>query len=252
MSGLRRRRQVQRQVVGRRADVVERHQLDAEAGGDLLGDDTDRARRRACRTRARAAPLPGRCARGRRRRASCRAARCRETSSFPIARPSSRDRRPAPMRASASISAQACSATLMLLAPGALTTRMPRALAAATSTLSTPVPARAMMRRSRRRVDQRRGRPWSRCGRAARRRPRGRRRAPPACARSARRRPSRLRRGAAQRRRREVVGDDDLQWDLAWLGSDAMSDVVDDVPDLVRRQLALRSRFMPVASRRRG
>ncbi len=34
----------------------------------------------------------------------------------------------------------------MLLAPGALTTRMPRALAAATSTLSTPVPARAMMR----------------------------------------------------------------------------------------------------------
>ena len=47
-------------------------------------------------------------------------------------------------RASASISAQACSATLMLLAPGALTTRMPRALAAATSTLSTPVPARAI------------------------------------------------------------------------------------------------------------
>ena len=50
------------------------------------------------------------------------------------------------MRASASISAQACSATLMLLAPGALTTRMPRALAAATSTLSTPVPARATIR----------------------------------------------------------------------------------------------------------
>ena len=60
------------------------------------------------------------------------------------------------MRASASISAQACSATLMLLAPGALTTRMPRALAAATSTLSTPVPARAMIRRPRRRVHQRR------------------------------------------------------------------------------------------------
>src|SRR5262249_15252419 len=50
-------------------------------------------------------------------------------------------------RASASISAQACSATLMLLAPGALTTRMPRLLAASTSTLSTPVPARAMIRR---------------------------------------------------------------------------------------------------------
>ena len=50
------------------------------------------------------------------------------------------------IRASASMSAHACSATLMLLAPGALTTRMPRPLAAATSTLSTPVPARAMMR----------------------------------------------------------------------------------------------------------
>ena len=49
-------------------------------------------------------------------------------------------------RASPSISAHACSATLMLLAPGALTTRMPRLLAAATSTLSTPVPARAMTR----------------------------------------------------------------------------------------------------------
>ena len=34
----------------------------------------------------------------------------------------------------------------MLFAPGALTTRMPRALAASTSTLSTPVPARAMTR----------------------------------------------------------------------------------------------------------
>ncbi len=49
-------------------------------------------------------------------------------------------------RARDSISAQVCSATLMLLAPGALTTRMPRALAASTSTLSTPVPARAMIR----------------------------------------------------------------------------------------------------------
>ena len=34
----------------------------------------------------------------------------------------------------------------MLLAPGAFMTTMPRALAAATSTLSTPVPARAMTR----------------------------------------------------------------------------------------------------------
>ena len=35
----------------------------------------------------------------------------------------------------------------MLLAPGALTTRMPRRSPPATSTLSTPVPARATMRR---------------------------------------------------------------------------------------------------------
>ena len=138
----RRRRQVQRQVVGRRAQLVERQQLDAEAGRDLRRDVRIVRDDRACRTRARAAPLPGRCGRGRRCRASCRAARCRETASSPTCRPSSRDRRRAPMRASASISAQACSATLMLLAPGALTTRMPRALAAATSTLSTPVPAR--------------------------------------------------------------------------------------------------------------
>ena len=40
-----------------------------------------------------------------------------------------------------------CSATLTLLAPGALTTRTPFALAASRSTLSTPVPARATIRR---------------------------------------------------------------------------------------------------------
>ena len=50
-------------------------------------------------------------------------------------------------RASASTSPIASSATLTLLAPGAFMTTMPRALAAATSTLSTPVPARAIARR---------------------------------------------------------------------------------------------------------
>ena len=49
-------------------------------------------------------------------------------------------------RADASMSANACSATLILLAPGAFRTRMPRALAASRSTLSTPVPARATTR----------------------------------------------------------------------------------------------------------
>ncbi len=47
----------------------------------------------------------------------------------------------------ASISASACSATLMLFAPGAFMTRIPRAVAADRSTLSTPVPARAITRR---------------------------------------------------------------------------------------------------------
>ena len=122
----RRRRQVQRQVVGDRAQLVERQQLDAEPAAISLRDERI-VRDDPHPERARAhAPLPGRCGRGRRCRASCRAARCRETASSPTCRPSSPDRRRAPMRASASISAHACSATLMLLAPGALTTRMPR------------------------------------------------------------------------------------------------------------------------------
>ena len=84
-SGLRRRRQMQRQIVGGGAHLVERHQLDADAVGDLARDVTDRGRRRACRRRARAAPLPGRFGPGRRRPASCRAARCRETAFSPSA-----------------------------------------------------------------------------------------------------------------------------------------------------------------------
>ena len=50
-------------------------------------------------------------------------------------------------RARVSIRAQACSATLTLVAPGAFSTSTPRALAASRSTLSTPVPARATTRR---------------------------------------------------------------------------------------------------------
>ena len=46
------------------------------------------------------------------------------------------------LRASASISATVCSAAATVLASGALATTMPRLVAAATSTLSTPTPAR--------------------------------------------------------------------------------------------------------------
>ncbi len=56
-------------------------------------------------------------------------------------------------RASDSSCAIASSATLMLLAPGAFMTTMPRALAASTLTLSTPVPARAIARSFLRRGD---------------------------------------------------------------------------------------------------
>jgi len=49
-------------------------------------------------------------------------------------------------RASAIISPSVSSATLMLFAPAAFNTRTPRPLAAARSTLSTPVPARAITR----------------------------------------------------------------------------------------------------------
>ena len=113
------------------------------------------------------------------------------------------------LRASASSCAIVSSATLMLLAPGAFMTTMPRALAAATSTLSTPVPARdgAKLRCGRDQiggdlggaadddgvgVSQVGGKPA----------PDGR------CA----RRHSSLRNGAMWGRRREIVSDDDFHY----------------------------------------
>ena len=49
-------------------------------------------------------------------------------------------------RDSASISARACSAAAIVLPSGEFTTITPRRVAAGTSTLSTPTPARPMMR----------------------------------------------------------------------------------------------------------
>ncbi len=51
------------------------------------------------------------------------------------------------LRATASSSAIVCSAAVTTFERGALTTMMPRFVAAATSTLSTPTPARATARR---------------------------------------------------------------------------------------------------------
>ena len=50
-------------------------------------------------------------------------------------------------RASANISASECSAAATALPPGALTTTIPRAVAASTSMVSTPAPARPITRR---------------------------------------------------------------------------------------------------------
>ena len=131
MLGFRRRRQMQRQVVGRartaRRATAARRRCPSAMSREIYGScATIRMPKRRARW-----PLPGRCGRDRRCRASCRAARC-PGSFFFSHLPSFIARSAAGTdRASASISAQACSATLMLLAPGALTTRMPRALAGA-------------------------------------------------------------------------------------------------------------------------
>ncbi len=53
----------------------------------------------------------------------------------------------ATLRAQASMRAMVCSAALTMFDVGALHTMTPRSVAASTSTLSTPTPARPMMRR---------------------------------------------------------------------------------------------------------
>ena len=73
--GLRGRRQVQRDVVRGRAEIVERQQLDAKRGGHLFGDERIVGHQVPSRTRAPACRPPGRSGRARRFRASCRAAR---------------------------------------------------------------------------------------------------------------------------------------------------------------------------------
>ena len=66
----------------------------------------------------------------------------RRTSSAPSGRPSSAACACGMLRASASISAMVCSAAATMFDCGALATTMPRLVAASTSTLSTPTPAR--------------------------------------------------------------------------------------------------------------
>ena len=137
----------------------------------------------------------------------------------------------------------------MLFAPGALTTRMPRALAAATSTLSTPVPARRDDAEAGRRVHQSR----VHLGRAADeqrvgvrevarrelgRRARDRVRRDRSSQAGVRREASFERRGRAGRRRQRFSMRLGLRPEAAH--------VVHDVPDLARRHLAAKAR-MPAA-----
>ena len=101
------------------------------------------ARSRASRTPRRAARRARPRARARPPRSSCPRAP-RPATSTRSHDPASRRRRACGMlRACASISAIACSAALMMLDCGAFTTITPRRVAASTSTLSRPMPARA-------------------------------------------------------------------------------------------------------------
>ena len=84
----------------------------------------------------------------RRSRASCRRARRPPTSNAPSGRRSSAACACGTLRACASSNAIVCSAAEMMFDCGALTTITPRAVAASTSTLSSPIPARPTTIRS--------------------------------------------------------------------------------------------------------
>ncbi len=191
-----------------------RHELPRRAGGRDRRSRTGRTRRGACRTRARAARRAHRRDRGRRCRASCRGARRLPTSSGSTRRPSGRRCACGTLRACASSNASVCSAAERMFDCGAFTTITPRRVASATSTLSSPMPARPTTTRSapgfehlggdlRRAADHERLRALDRVeqllGRQARsaRRRRGRRRAWPR---------ARARRGVRRRERAAAIG----------------------------------------------
>ena len=208
------------------------------AGGDLLRDERIVGDDRACRTRARAARPPGRCVRGRRCRASCRAARCRETASSPTGRPSSRDRRRDRAR-----QRQHQRAGVLGDADAVGAGRVDDEDAAGAGGGDVDVvdagAGAGDDAQPRRGVQQRRGRPWSRCGPAARRRRRDRRPAPsgvrperasttqPASARSS---------SSAEAGRSSATTIFNATW--MRLRTEA-AHVVDDVPELTRRHLAV-------------
>ena len=117
--------------------------LDAELAEALAptrtGRSADHVHAEALRALRRRA---GRCGRTRAGRASSRRARRRPTSSAPSCPRVSAACACGTLRASASSSAMVCSAAVITFDCGALATMIPRLVAASTSTLSTPTPAR--------------------------------------------------------------------------------------------------------------
>ena len=98
---------------------------------------------------------PCRCGPCRGWRASCCKARRPATSSDPICRATIASACGI-LRAAETMSENACSAVEMVFPPGVFMTMMPRRVAASTSTLSTPTPARPMTRSLTRRRSRRR------------------------------------------------------------------------------------------------
>ena len=174
----------------RGVELVDRlRALRRPAPGSARRRRTCRTRRPPSRTTARAWRPAGRSGRSRSRQASCRRARCRRSASGPTRR--RRGTRGPGERSGQSASARAsvCSAAATELDSGALTTTMPRLVAASTSTLSTPVPARPIDLEARRPLDQVGGELASPSGSRSRRTRRSARRARrPTCRARARRR----------------------------------------------------------------
>ena len=128
--------------------LVEARAARHPSGGHDRPTRTGRRPPAACRTPWPDRPRACRCGRGRRCRASCRRARRPPTGCAPNGPGVSAAWAWGTLRACDSSSAMVCSAAEMMLLCGALTTITPRRVAASTSTLSRPMPARPTTIRS--------------------------------------------------------------------------------------------------------
>ena len=130
-------------------EAVERAAARPTSGGPARPTRTGRRRRAACRRPAPAAPPACRCGRGPTMPSVLSASSTpSHRDALPAARPSRAAWAWGTLRAWASSSAMVCSAAEMMFDCGALTTMTPRRVAASTSTLSRPMPARPTTTRS--------------------------------------------------------------------------------------------------------